>query len=260
MATYVTIPNLQITALNSRAPAMPSGPKRIVFRTAGDFAVSDEMLADKYLEGWAHFGRYLPTKRAMDIACFGDSLTNGAGASAGNNYPGVLDRDKYDYERAVFNGGYNGGTSTVIKGVFDANTAQHPAVRIIWAGNNNPEAGEQETRAREDVAYMLATNPHPRYLVIGNICGKWGVNYEAGGAVWENIAARNTYWAGLHGAKFLDVFTVLRSSGNGGTQDNADVAKGSVPTSLCSDEIHLNDAGYAVVANAVFAKLLELGY
>ena len=260
MATYVIIPNLSIGGLNSRAPEMADGTKRIVFSTSGDFIVTDRMLADPYLESWAHFGRYLATKRAMDIACFGDSLTNGSGATSGKSYPALIDREKYNYERAVFNGGYDGGTSTVIKGVFDANAAQHPAIRIIWAGNNNPASGDQETQARDDVAYMLATNAHPRYLVLGNICGKWGVNYEQGGAIWNNLAARNAYWAGLHGEKFIDIFAILRANGNGGAQDNADIAKGQVPTSLCSDEIHLNDAGYAVVANAVYAKLVALGY
>lgn len=260
MATYVTIPNLSIARLNDRAPAMQDGTKRIVFHAGVDFVVTDAMLADPYLESWAHFGRYLTTKRSMDIACFGDSLTNGFGATAGKSYPSILDADKFHYERAVFNGGYDGGTSTVIKGVFDENTAQHPAVRIIWAGNNNPASGAQETQAREDVAYMLATNAHPRYLVLGNICGKWGHDYEQGGAIWNNLASRNSYWAGLHGEKYLDVFSLLRANGNGGSQDNADLAKGQVPTSLCSDQIHLNDAGYAIVANAVYAKLVALGY
>lgn len=260
MATYVTIPILSLGPLNARAPAMSDGTtKRIIFHAGSDFVATDTIAADPYLESWVHFGRYLATKRAMDIACFGDSLTNGSGATSGKNYPSLLDRDYYGYERAVFNGGYDGGTSTVIKGVFDSNPNQHPAVRVIWAGNNNPRA-DQEATARDDVAYMLATDGHPRYLVLGNICGKWGTDYEQGGAIWNNIASRNSYWSDLHGDKFLDVFALLRANGNGGAQDNADIAKGQVPTSLCSDEIHLNDAGYAIVANAVYAKIIALGY
>ena len=261
MAEYNVMYATDQTRANARAPLMAGGVPRMQFWPAtGNYTVTDANEADSWLESWAHFAKYRVTKRAIDIACFGDSLTNGAGSTTTEKpYWANLDR-LFGYARSCFNGGYNGGTSTVIRGVFDANSNQWPAITVIWAGNNNVLTDENTTQSKIDVAYMISTVAHGNYVVIGNITGKWGAAYEQGGHVWNRVAALNEYWAGLYGNRFLDIYPILRSNGNGGTQDSADIAKGQVPTSLCSDEIHLNDAGYATVANAVYAKLVALGY
>ncbi len=52
----------------------------------------------------------------------------------------------------------------------------------------------------------------------------------------------------------------LMAANDGSPTDLADVAARHVPSSLRSDSIHLNDAGYAVVAAAFKAAHEALGF
>jgi hypothetical protein len=70
----------------------------------------------------------------------------------------------------------------------------------------------------------------------------------------------NAWLQNTYPANTVPIDQVLRISGNGSTQDNADAAKDITPTSLRADTLHLANAGYAIVAQQVYNRIIRLGF
>jgi acyl-CoA thioesterase-1 len=83
-----------------------------------------------------------PTAKGPWVA-FGDSLTEGHGASEGNDYPSLLSRR---LDVPIVNLGHGGDTTTDALQRIDAVTALHPRVVLLCFGGN--DALMQEPRAR----------------------------------------------------------------------------------------------------------------
>ncbi len=115
----------------------------------------------------------------------------------------------------------------------------------IWAGRNN---FTDPARVKADIAAMTGFLGHERFLV-GAILP--GANDMGSGL--QTIRTLNADLAAAYGARFVDLVAALQAAGNGSDGDNIDIAAGHIPRSLRSDAIHLNDAGYAVVATAMAA-------
>lgn len=260
MSTIATVTGAYINKAIADTPKMSGGVPRIVWFPVPDtFDFQDSDEPDTYITSWLNPRKALTKKRITDIACFGDSLTNGYGAGSSSlAYYSVLS-SLYGGERAVFNGGYNAGTSTVIRQTFDANPDQHTATCVIWAGNNNVHNDAGTEQSKIDVAAMIAALPHTRFLVLGNVCGDWGADYYLGGSVHTRVLALNKYWADLYGPKFFDVFTYLACLYKPSlTGDVTDFEHRIIPRSLRVDEIHLSATGYHLVAKAVYRVLKSL--
>jgi hypothetical protein len=110
----------------------------------------------------------------------------------------------------------------------------------LWLGRNGAQNGYT---IEGDIAAAVARLGHPRYLV-GAILTGAGDGPEGVASIQE----RNVILAATYGDRFVDVYAALRAAGDGSADDMADVSAGIVPRSLRSDGIHLNDAGYAIVA------------
>jgi hypothetical protein len=130
---------------------------------------------------------------------------------------------------------------------------------VIWVGRNNyPRTG-----VPADVAEIVAANKTGKYLVMSvlNMASE-----PSGSPAYNDIAACNAVFAATYGARYLDVRAYLIAHGltDAGitptTQDLADIGNDVVPTSLRSDAIHLNAAGYTIVGAQVWAKLQALGF
>ena len=102
-----------------------------------------------------------------------------------------------------------------------------------------------------------------QYTVGASSAGQYGVSISQTvpsqlmygyGCMYQQRMAINATLASLYGARYVDLMAALLGAGNGSTQDNTDIANGLIPTSLRADRVHLNAAGYGVVANAVWAK------
>jgi hypothetical protein len=116
----------------------------------------------------------------------------------------------------------------------------------IWAGRNN--SGNPET-VKADIAAMVAHLGHGRYLVGGILNSETEV---AGSPAHAAIQTLNDDLAALYGPRFLDIRSALIAAGDP-VEDAADIENDVIPASLRSDAIHLNDAGYGVVARRFFA-------
>ncbi|MFD1912806.1 hypothetical protein [Halodurantibacterium flavum] len=132
------------------------------------------------------------------------------------------------------------GTTGVFLPAKAATLKDHTA--WIWAGRNNFGA---PSVVKADIAAMVAHLGHDRFLV-GAVLPS--ANDTASGV--QTIATLNADLAAAYGARFVDLVAALQAAGTG-ADDAGDVAAGRIPRSLRSDAIHLNAAGYAVVATAM---------
>jgi len=185
---------------------------------------------------------------AAGIAWWGDSLTRGVGAtSIANTARGQLATLTGKYV-GPSNAGIGGDTSTQIRTRMLAATDKHARSTIIWAGRNNPN---DPVTVIADVGAMVAALGHQRFLVLSVINGEIAAEYS-GGNTYFNMAVINTALLAIYGARFLNIRTTLATSYNPGIpQDVIDHGHDIVPSSLRSDPVHLNDAGYLLVAQAI---------
>jgi lysophospholipase L1-like esterase len=141
--------------------------------------------------------------------------------------------------------GVSGETSTEIKDRFVSQLdvyKSRPAT--FWAGRNNIT---DPTTIKADIATMVAGQVNSNYLVLA-ICPNSSQQESLGQANYARLVTLNSDLATTYGAKFFDVKAYLQGFGNGSAQDLADIAADLVPSSLRADSMHLNTAGYDLVA------------
>ena len=122
----------------------------------------------------------------------------------------------------------------------------------LWLGRNGAQSGYTITG---DVAAAVASLGHSRYLVGGVITGSID-----GGSGLASFLATNAALSATYGPRYVDLLGALQAANDGSANDLSDIAAGWVPRSLRSDPVHLNDAGYAVVAAQFKAKTLAMGW
>ncbi|MDB5539301.1 MAG: hypothetical protein JWQ89_1028 [Devosia sp.] len=189
------------------------------------------------------------------VAAWGDSLTVGNGATtAAAKYPAVA-AAAFAPDRAVANRGVGGDTSTQIRTRFLADSTLRRRTAWIWAGRNNYS---DPTTVKADIAAMVAALPHTRFLVAGIPNGNYATEY-LGQPGYNAIIALNADLAALYGPRYVNVRGALVAAANPVT-DATDIANDVVPGTLRSDNIHLNDAGYATVAAAFKAANDAMGW
>ncbi|NKN34892.1 hypothetical protein HFC70_00830 [Agrobacterium sp. a22-2] len=136
-----------------------------------------------------------------------------------------------------------------------AETAQlRPRIAWIWSGRNDYIAS---ATVKANIAAMIASLGHTRFLVASvlNASGE-----GTGSSALDTITALNADLAGLYGRRFVDLRAALLANHNGSSGDLEDIAAGIPPRSLRSDNIHLSDAGYAVVAGVMQAATVARGW
>ncbi|MDR3709454.1 MAG: GDSL-type esterase/lipase family protein [Capsulimonadaceae bacterium] len=183
----------------------------------------------------------------QNISCWGDSLTAGAG---GTPYPADLQSDPSVGQRKVANGGVGGQTSTQIKERFLAAPEKFGDLVVLWAGRNN--YGDRET-VEADIAEMVDKLSTDRFVVLSVL----NMTTEPkGGPALAAIDTLNHDLANRYKGHFLDVRSALvEAYDKSNPQDVADHDADVTPTSLRSDKIHLNTAGYRFVAERVLSYL-----
>lgn len=113
----------------------------------------------------------------------------------------------------------------------------------IWAGRNNSHDPEQVI---QDIALMVARLGDARFFVMGIITASTDDE-----ATINRIREINAKLKSIYGDQFKDTLSYLLSRGDGSDADRADIARGVVPGSLRSDNIHLNSYGYTVIASSI---------
>ena len=153
--------------------------------------------------------------------------------------------------------GYTGSTSAMpLYGRFK-NGNKNGEIVVIWVGQNGAScAGLSGIDARIAVIdSMVSRIGHEKYVIIG----------QSAGTDADNTNDDNKLLA-KYGDKFMPVRTLLVNYGlainnlTATAQDTTDIAAGTVPTSLRSDEVHLNSYGYTAVGKLLADQIRSLGY
>lgn len=126
--------------------------------------------------------------------------------------------------------------------------------QIIWAGRNNYSNGVQ---VQSDIAAMVGNSR--RNLVLNVLTSSNDGNPST---AYTQITNLNAALAATYGSQCLDVLGMLVGQGAPGAPyaDPTAYAGGYPPSGLRSDTVHLNDAGYALVAAMVDAALVARGW
>lgn len=219
-----------------------------------EYAVFPENLLEQIAAGGASIST---------IACWGDSLTDGAGGG-GTTYPGVL---ASALGRTVYEGGVGGETSSQILTRILADTAHRDWTSIFWMGRNNYAAAQTVVEDILDGTDHL-TPSTSRLLVLSVLNGDYSTSQGdstdewQGGDEYDEIIALNDELGKTFGPAYVDIRRYLIDYGlrdaaiTPTAQDLIDIGHDVVPLSLRSDKIHLNAAGYTVVGNYV-ARLIR---
>jgi lysophospholipase L1-like esterase len=132
-------------------------------------------------------------------------------------------------------------------------------ISVFWVGTNDKPSGSNvQDLVINKIKSMKDYLRTKKYIVIGMTA----LSYM------PDIVNVNIALAKEFGFRFLDIRTYLLNYGLSDAgitptaQDNTDIVNGEIPTSLraSGDAVHLNDAGYNIVANQVYQKLKDLGY
>jgi lysophospholipase L1-like esterase len=150
--------------------------------------------------------------------------------------------------------------------------AYRACTQIFWNGQNNGDGGENYSDVIRDVASMVAwlTPRNKRFLVmsISTATGE-----TSGTALYIAKTAINAQLAALYPNNYLDIREYLVQNGIAAanalgyaitptTADMNAIAGDTPPPSLhnTADTVHFNQAGYAVIGNAVYNWLLSKGW
>jgi len=155
--------------------------------------------------------------------------------------------------------GVGGNSAAQIRARFEAapETWGHPC--IIWSGHNSigavsPAAIQADIQAITDILDARGTD----YRVLTLIANKLWVTPTT--QEYIDREAVNAWILSTYGTKAVDIYAYLRTKGDGGANDNADIAAGILPRSLQADDIHLNGRGKDFVRDKVFESVDVKGW
>jgi lysophospholipase L1-like esterase len=134
--------------------------------------------------------------------------------------------------------------------------ARRGDLTLMWWGSNDTPQELAGLVSREQATAEALSAGDDRWLVLGIISGErsYRADLEA-----DMVAAFGHRF--LNTRELLSSTAALRAARITPTDaDTRAIAIGEVPPSLKADEWHLTAAGYTIVANAVWARLLELGW
>lgn len=130
---------------------------------------------------------------------------------------------------------------------------------IFWYGRNNIYTGSFNADVKQALADAIGQlkTVDKRFVVMSILNSNTEVTGSTG---YLAIAQFNNDLRALYPRNFIDIRALLVRSGTGTGADATDLANDCTPTSLRADAVHLNTAGYGVVANAIFNFLTVKGW
>lgn len=262
----VTVTSLAVGGETSRAIAARQGGQPVTFLPAGGSipASGSVDVALVYADGGAAWPllqgatSYAGTVRLQDGTSIPGtfSIIRDPAATAYVHHAG----DRYTFTRT------NAGAARTIVGtvpfIYDVAVPRRSDIFVIWAGRNNFAETDQviaDTQAMILHQYALDR----RFVVLSEHNSSTAVS---GSTEWTQVKTLNDRQRALWGRRFIDARRYLIDYGlaHAGitptTQDLADIANDVVPSSLRSDNLHLNATGSGIVADLIKARLIELGW
>lgn len=154
---------------------------------------------------------------------------------------------------------YAVGSTTVeqVKDAIVGMTAGDKALAQFFCFGKPDTADGQDYIDAVDTA-MTAIS-HSRVVLCTPVNGNYAEDF-VGGANYQGRLDAAAHIASTYPDNVLDLLQILIDANDGSAGDLEDVANEIVPRSLRDDDIHWNDAGQLVVANAVKAFLHAKGW
>ncbi|EIU7559392.1 hypothetical protein AAIB98_003303, partial [Providencia rettgeri] len=135
---------------------------------------------------------------------------------------------------------------------------------IFWVGRNNQFWNKSEPIFRDIAAMIGYLNVSLKRSIVISLCNT--AAEPKGSSRYNAMLDINSRLAQVYGDKFIDVRTYLITKGlsDAGiaptTQDVADISNDIIPTSLRSDDTHLNATGYTLVGKYIAKQLKNKGW
>lgn len=148
--------------------------------------------------------------------------------------------------RKIHNRGQGSETITQVKTRMLVDTMWQKYPTTFWPAYD--PGTSTATAASEIDAMVAALDGGVNYLILSYIPD---ANTWLGSADYIALQTKNTYIATNYASHYFDVLAYLLTQGDGGANDNTDIANGVIPRSLRDDTIHLNLDGYTRVANQI---------
>ncbi len=191
---------------------------------------------------------------------WGDSLSNGSGGLLQVPY-GIYLSQYTNRCTVVKNHGISSEIASQIANRMIKDPSTWDDFTIIWSGTNDVNA-QATTTVLSDIQSMIAKLDAPKhYLVLGTI--PYGLYTASTTNYWtcatsqgKDIVAVNNALSAAFGSNYFDMLGYLQAQAVG-ANDLSDVANCLVPRSLhaANDQIHLTDAAYKIIAQAVGAQV-----
>ena len=127
---------------------------------------------------------------------------------------------------------------------------------IIWMGTNNTSISGKDDGLFNDIKNVIKELKLDRYIVLPVMTKN----------KFSNLDAIINYYAYNFGVHFINhrayflAYGLQDANVTPTEQDLTDIANGEIPTSLRSDDTHLNAKGYTVLGNYLYKQLKILGY
>jgi acyl-CoA thioesterase-1 len=170
--------------------------------------------------------------KGKDIICFGDSITKGEGSTEGNDFPTLLSQK---LNMPVINAGVSGDTTQDALNRIDEDILQRdPRMVIVEFSGNDFLRGvpKKVTFDNLDEIVLKIRQKKSMVVLVEVAAGNFGDDYYEG---FQEIAQRR-------GALLV-----------------SNIMKGIIAnSSLKSDEIHPNDAGYRIIADRIYNEIRPL--
>ena len=133
-------------------------------------------------------------------------------------------------------------------------------VEVFWVGRNDLQSGNRYTNEEiiENIDWMVRFLPttEKRFVILGVTEANFDSQNE-----YDRIIGINTMLVKKYPRNFIDIRKVLVNGYNAVLPNDVTAFNANrIPPSLYQDGLHLNDAGYAVVAQAVFAFINHNGW
>lgn len=165
---------------------------------------------------------------AGPIVAFGDSLVSGTGSTEGNDFVSLISKN---INEPVENFGVPGDTTAGALARVGVAVERHPRIAIVLLGGND---------------YLQRVDKEETFKNLRGIIK----NFQIDGAVVVLLGVRG----GLLGDNFAGDFKqVARDTGSVYVSDVLDNLLGD--KKYMSDQIHPNDAGYAIIASRVLEAI-----